>query len=495
MAGQTENNVPQSLFILIHGLLGSHKHMHSVRDLILQNNKENSLVLIPCKNSFFKTFDGIEIVGDRVIKEIKIFLKTRSEKEIKSLRWINFVSYSMGGLISRYVIGEMALYLEKRYPMMKFNTFMTFASPHLGVNFFKDGKFPYNVLTTLGSNILGRSGKQIFVKDKDGPDSEKLLVKISKGKYLAALKQFKFRIAIANGHNDRTVAFYSSFITDLGYGCNLEALEEDKILSNWLKFPQGVVLDVTKKMDTSERVGKDSSLSFFTKLKLCKASKYTGKLLLIALFVVFIFPIILFINTIGTIYSYINVWIHNNQATIRSRFLFFNKDWLSKKLDIDLDEDLDDDEMEHLIKKISRDGNYDPIVSEEVQDLFVADWELKKGTYHESIKNLTEDKKDALYFRYFIKKYMSNNIHDKFNNSEGRLPFDESRKEIYENLNNLKWIRVPYKLTGANTHRAIIARTGLESASLINRKALEFNISLLMQVCKYSKEDNEIECL
>ncbi|CAI8503143.1 unnamed protein product [Hanseniaspora opuntiae] len=98
---------PKSLFILIHGLLGSHKHMHSIRDLIIERSKEPVMIMIPCKNGFFKTFDGIDIVGERLLKEIKLFLRSRNENEIKSLRKLNIVAYSMGGLISRYIMKDL----------------------------------------------------------------------------------------------------------------------------------------------------------------------------------------------------------------------------------------------------------------------------------------------------------------------------------------------------------------------------------------------------
>ncbi|OBA26665.1 DUF676-domain-containing protein [Hanseniaspora valbyensis NRRL Y-1626] len=491
MNDSLHNKSPESLFILMHGLLGSHKHMHAVRDLILSKDESNSLVLIPCKNGFFKTFDGIEIVGDRVIKEIKIFLKTRSESEIKSLKWISFISYSMGGLISRYVIGEILPYLEKRYPNIKLNTFMTFATPHLGVNFFKDGKFPYNVLTTLGSNLLGRSGRQLFLEDKDEKNSEKLMLKISKGKYLDALKKFKYRICLANAHNDRTVAYYTAFITDSGYTCDLNTFEEDCILCDWSKFPKESILNVTKDPSNCEneiQSNKEKKL----KIRIFHGLKFMGKVFAITLFVFCIFPLVLVINTVGTTISYINVWFYKNKMTLLSKFSYLNKNWLSKKLDIDLDEEFDDDEMEQLIEVLSRDDTEDDSIKDDMEDLLSADWELKKNKYIDTIESVPTDKRDSVCFKYFIEKYNKNNIKQHFEDPNKKLPFDAVRKEMYENLNKLKWIRVPYKLTGANTHRAIVARSGIESTSFVNRKALDFNIELLIEVSKYANEGIQI---
>lgn len=38
------------------------------------------------------------------------------------------------------------------------------------------------------------------------------------------------------------------------------------------------------------------------------------------------------------------------------------------------------------------------------------------------------------------------------------------------------------KLKGANTHRAIIARNGLDSTATLNKKAICFNVDLLLDL-------------
>lgn len=492
MAQISPQESPESLFVLIHGLLGSHKHMHAIRDLILLNKDSNSLVLIPCKNGYFKTFDGIEIVGDRIVREIKVFLKTRTEKELKSLKWLSFISYSMGGLIARYVIGEMLPYLEKNYANIRLNTFMTFASPHLGINFFKEGNPLYSVLTALGSTVLGRSGRQLFLKDKEGQDSDKLLLKISKGKYLHALKKFKYRITLANAHHDRTVSFYTSFVTDMNYSCDLNVAEEDSILVDWDKFPKDIILDVTgdpKKCRKSieAKLKEKSFEGRFSNVLL-----FIGKAFLVLLYLILLFPLILLINIAATSISYINVWFYKNKAILLSKLSFLNKHWVAKRLSIDLDDEFDDDEMEQLIEVLSRDGTGNDSVKNDLEDLLEADWELKKNDYINKIESMPDDQKDSFCFRYFIEKYTNNNTDKNYKHSEGKLPFDAARKQIYDNLNQLKWIRVPYKLSSINTHRAIVARGGLESASPTNRKALDFNIALLMEVCRYADDGVEI---
>lgn len=472
----------------MHGLLGSHKHMHSIRDLIIARSNEPVMIMIPCKNGFFKTFDGIDIVGERVLKEIKLFLRSRNENEIKSLQHLNIVAYSMGGLISKYIIKDLKVFLDKRYPHIKFNTFMTIASPHLGVNFYKNGKFPYNVLTSLGSNVLGRSGRQLFILDNEN-NTDPLLLKISKGKYLEALKSFKHHVSLANVQNDRTVSFYTSFITDLEYQCNINALENDSILTTWDKFPTGAVIDVTR-----EGIANDDSLTFGTKglfIRLSNIIKYLAKCFIIIMFVFFIFPIVLVVNLFGTALSHLSVWIYQNKMLLYSKFSFLNKKWLSAKLDLDLDPDSDFDEeydndvMEQLLSHLDKTRSDESLVKNDIADIISSDWEMKKTTYgKDSEGTIKSSKHSNLRMKYFINKYKHNNETDLYKRITAEsLPFDAARNEIYNNLNSIEWIRIPLKLKGANTHRAIIARNGLDPTLTLNRQAINFNIDLLLELC------------
>lgn len=477
---------PQSLFILIHGLLGSHKHMHSIRDLIIERSKEPVMIMIPCKNGFFKTFDGIDIVGERLLKEIKLFLRSRNENEIKSLRKLNIVAYSMGGLISRYIMKDLKKFINKRYPQIEFDTFMTFATPHLGVNFYKDGKFPYNVLTKLGSNVLGRSGRQLFLLDNK-ENANPLLLEISKGKYLEALQSFKHHIALANVHNDRSVSFYTSFITDLEYQCSSNALESDNLLVTWDKFPNKAIIDVT-----SKHIGETADSSSSTKnlvIKFTSVFKYLIKCLFIVFFVFIIFPMALLINTFGTIVSHINVWVYQNKMLLYSKFSFLNRKWLSTKLDLDLDpdsdfdEEYDNNEMEQLLNHLDKSRSEENLEKNDVADILSSDWETTKSVHNkDKNKALGKNPHKDLRLEYFINKYSSNNTDLYKRQSDQKLPFDNARKEILSSLNTIKWIRIPMKLKGANTHRAIIARNGLDSTATLNKKAICFNVDLLLDL-------------
>lgn len=478
---------PKSLFILIHGLLGSHKHMHSIRDLIMERSKEPVMIMIPCKNGFFKTFDGIDIVGERVLKEIKLFMRSRNENEIKNLKKLNIVAYSMGGLISRYIIKDLKKFMNKRYPQIEFDTFMTFATPHLGVNFYKDGKFPYNVLTKLGSNVLGRSGRQLFILDNK-ENADPLLLEISKGKYLEALQSFKNHIALANVHNDRSVSFYTSFITDLEYQCSSNTFENDNILVTWDKFPTGAIIDVTAKH--FEETIASSSNSKNMVIKFTSVFKYLIKCLFIVFFVFFIFPLALLINTFGTVVSHINVWVYQNKMLLYSKFSFLNRKWLSTKLDLDLDpdsdfdEDYDNNEMEQLLTHLDKTRSDENLEKTDVADILSSDWETTKSVHNKNNNAApTKPPHKDLRLKYFINKYSNNNTDLYISGSDEKLPFDRPRKEILSSLNTVKWIRIPLKLKGANTHRAIIARNGLDSTATLNKKAICFNIDLLLELC------------
>ncbi|CAI8503111.1 unnamed protein product [Hanseniaspora opuntiae] len=287
---------------------------------------------------------------------------------------------------------------------------MTFATPHLGVNFYKDGKFPYNVLTKLGSNVLGRSGRQLFLLDNK-ENANPLLLEISKGKYLEALQSFKHHIALANVHNDRSVSFYTSFITDLEYQCSSNALESDNLLVTWDKFPNEAIIDVT-----SKHIGETADSSSSTKnlvIKFTSVFKYLIKCLFIVFFVFIIFPMALLINTFGTIVSHINVWVYQNKMLLYSKFSFLNRKWLSTKLDLDLDpdsdfdEEYDNNEMEQLLNHLDKSRSEENLEKNDVADILSSDWETTKSVHNkDKNKALGKNPHKDLRLEYFIKQVL-----------------------------------------------------------------------------------------
>jgi hypothetical protein len=61
-------------------------------------------ILLPKTNSGNFTYDGIEVGGERVTKEIEEELE-RLQKKGVNINRISIVGYSLGGLVARYAIG------------------------------------------------------------------------------------------------------------------------------------------------------------------------------------------------------------------------------------------------------------------------------------------------------------------------------------------------------------------------------------------------------
>ena len=145
---------------------------------------ENTLLVhVSEANTFLRTFDGIDVCGERLAEEIKEIVRERP-----SLRSISIVGHSLGGLIARYALG--VLYCEETRTMygLKPKHFMTIVSPHLGCDgsHASENQVPFleyltripvlgagishitNFAAAPGAALLyRRTGRQLFLKDAD----------------------------------------------------------------------------------------------------------------------------------------------------------------------------------------------------------------------------------------------------------------------------------------------------------------------------------------
>jgi esterase/lipase len=66
--------------------------------------KDNVHILVPKSNAGNFTYDGIELGGERVTREVEEKLEelAKSGHEIKRM---SVIGYSLGGLIARYAVG------------------------------------------------------------------------------------------------------------------------------------------------------------------------------------------------------------------------------------------------------------------------------------------------------------------------------------------------------------------------------------------------------
>ena len=126
---------PTHLFVLVHGLLGGPNHRQSIerciKTLLPSESKHKIVTLRPSSFRFWKTFDGLKLNAERVITDILYEIETLRQENNLKVEKISLVGYSLGGLISRYVIGmlEEIGFFDIVEPVF----FTTFATPHVGV--------------------------------------------------------------------------------------------------------------------------------------------------------------------------------------------------------------------------------------------------------------------------------------------------------------------------------------------------------------------------
>ena len=124
-----EGGTKAHLCVLVHGLGGGPWDWSAVALAFEKDGTcaKDLLIHVSSSNSLLKTFDGIDVCGERLADEIRDIV--RSEP---GLKYISVVGHSLGGLIARYAIG--ALFCEETGTMygLRPRHFATIVSPHLG---------------------------------------------------------------------------------------------------------------------------------------------------------------------------------------------------------------------------------------------------------------------------------------------------------------------------------------------------------------------------
>ncbi|EFH68803.1 hypothetical protein ARALYDRAFT_471117 [Arabidopsis lyrata subsp. lyrata] len=231
-----ERTEPTHLVVMVNGLIGSAQNWRFAAKQMLKKYPQDLVVHCSKRNHSTQTFDGVDVMGERLAEEVRSVIKRHP-----SLQKISFVGHSLGGLIARYAIGR--LYEKKTREELLRNSddigdtcpieepkeriaglepmyFITSATPHLGSRGHKQvplfsGSYTLERLATRMSGCLGKTGKHLFLADSDGGKPPLLLrmVKDSKDlKFISALQCFKRRIAYANTSFDHLVGWSTSSI-------------------------------------------------------------------------------------------------------------------------------------------------------------------------------------------------------------------------------------------------------------------------------------------
>lgn len=497
---QISNNKNGHLFVYVHGLWGTPQHL-DVLELIPKEflnelksdnlTNDNFYFLKPKSFTYLRTYDGIEYIGNKVMNEVLQFIKELLEIEKIKITKISIVGYSLGGLVSRYIIGEFYKigFFNKIEPFI----FTTYATPHLGVNFnynddtdLNQSKIVKTALNNLinfaGSSLLGKSGKELFLKDNN-----KILYKLadSNDYYLKGLKLFKKKILISNTKFDRTVAFFSSYITNYQpFNINYKNLN-----LNFIENTQFVKFDNNNKKNFNTNIIDFDKSSINLNLNLNNWKNYFNSIFnfnfnfksilksvkdktrnFILTFVLIIFtillPIILFVTTIGSIISYYRVWtyVYNSEIELL---------WESIVNEYYIDTNDNDNNNNTTIIE-----NEKPSIKRSSTTISLEEFNEKHNKF-EKDQNLNSNhniiiNSNKIKLVYNLEKSLSN-IDEIVNeikskkiensnlvNNLSKIKFDIITNKIMNNLNSIDWIKLPVYFYTLNSHDSIVSRNGLK---------------------------------
>ncbi|KAJ0031503.1 hypothetical protein Pint_14209 [Pistacia integerrima] len=250
---------PEHLIVMVNGLVGSAADWRYASEQFVNKIPDKVIVHRSECNSSKLTFDGVDLMGERLADEVRRVVSHRPQ-----VQKISFVAHSLGGLIARYAIGRLyensprldptgrRLYEnsprldptgisgdspseeQKKYSMQLLEqpceariaglepmNFITFATPHLGSRGNKQLPllcglpFLERRASQTAHLVAGRTGKHLFLNDRDNEKPPLLLQMVNDSddlKFISALRAFKRRVAYANANYDHMVGWRTSSI-------------------------------------------------------------------------------------------------------------------------------------------------------------------------------------------------------------------------------------------------------------------------------------------
>eukprot|EP00257_Ricinus_communis_P028025 XP_025015439.1 uncharacterized protein LOC8277519 [Ricinus communis] len=235
---------PNHLVIMVNGIVGSSADWKYAAEQFVKKFPDKVIVHRSECNYSKLTFDGVDLMGERLAQEVLAVVKHKPE-----MQKISFVAHSLGGLVARYAIARLYETLPKlglssvsgdflsekhmkrvecteqpceaRIAGLQPMNFITFATPHLGSRGNKQLPFLCGLpflerrASQTAHLIVGRTGKHLFLTDNDGGKPPLLLQMVNDSddlKFISALRAFKRRVAYANANYDHMVGWRTSSI-------------------------------------------------------------------------------------------------------------------------------------------------------------------------------------------------------------------------------------------------------------------------------------------
>ncbi|KAL9685825.1 hypothetical protein QQ045_023279 [Rhodiola kirilowii] len=238
-AGKADSNVyPEHLVVMVNGLAGSAADWRYAAEQFVKKLPDKVFVHRSECNYSKKTFDGVDLMGERLADEVLSIVKRRPE-----VQKISFVAHSLGGLVARYAIGRLyesvpnakdpgnvytnhsdqpaKLPNKSKIAGLEPINFITVASPHLGSRGHRQLPllcglpFLERSASQTAHWLVGRTGKHLFLTDHDDGKPPLLLRMATDSedlRFISALQAFKRRVAYANVNYDHVVGWSTSSI-------------------------------------------------------------------------------------------------------------------------------------------------------------------------------------------------------------------------------------------------------------------------------------------
>lgn len=269
---------PEHLVVMVNGIIGSAEDWRFAAEQLVKKLPNKVIVHRSECNTSTLTFDGVDLMGERLAEEVQSVVKRRP-----GVQKISFLAHSLGGLVARYAVGRLheplsdgksvveGIYsseensyvpiqlqeepiLGSRIAGLEPLNFITFATPHLGSRGHKQLPllcglpFLERRASQTAHWITGRTGKHLFLTDNDGGKPPLLLQMVKDCddiKFLSGLRSFKRCVAYANANYDHMVGWGTSSIR------RQDELPKHNLLVKHEKYPH--IVYVQKETDNKAR--------------------------------------------------------------------------------------------------------------------------------------------------------------------------------------------------------------------------------------------------
>lgn len=218
--------VPSHLFVLLHGVAGCGADLESLAAALKLQHGDAAVVLLPTSYRRLASLGGVDGCAHLVLPELRAAVEKHP-----SLRSLSLLGYSLGGLVrpdappsshdahlpqvARFLAG--LLYAEARpFLGLEALNLVTFACPHLGALDPRPGALSARrgLLRACG----GTTGQQLALADKT---SLLMLMAHPRSVFARGLAAFRRRALYAAASNDRTVPFWTAFLSPFQDGAPL----------------------------------------------------------------------------------------------------------------------------------------------------------------------------------------------------------------------------------------------------------------------------------